>query len=528
MKRIKFWANWATILMILIVLGCTDLNLGIEDNLPPTSKLELSEIRSRSALSKIEFDSTRAAEKLELNNSSPTYFAPQQSAQSGSLNYAGEAIVSAESTFPGYSVYKINDGNINTTVGPSYSWANNFPGGGSLPESVFLKFGSLKTLNKVNIYTSSGYELQNYSVLYRSSTNGAWVTLFSITGNTSVFRTHSFTDIAVLEVQIRCELGPNHQYIYGRLNEVELFGPVEPQLPPISVEYGMLVFNSQSDVIQTLDYLEFKYDQYDDAFLAQYPGLDDDQIAAVEEAIGYNDSRPYIDFELQFGIYSKRRVISAAEESWLASTSSEYPNQFENPDYSFIEDDEVRTIINKYGEVKVGSTYYMFNSDGTYYEVQGLYYNELVALRKIKKGDPLPPHVTLVDTTPISIIVLPTCRSSVRYRDFERNGDWRLDHITSIWNHPWRSRLMAKTKSYKKVGSKWKKKRATIGAQVWGNVKNNNCEGGQFLESSYVEKRRRKVKSFVTSGITIRANSGDVQSYHYSGNVGTFNVSLTW
>ncbi|MBZ0245580.1 MAG: hypothetical protein K8H85_06520, partial [Cyclobacteriaceae bacterium] len=117
MKRIKFWANWATILMILIVLGCTDLNLGIEDNLPPTSKLELSEIRSRSALSKIEFDSTRAAEKLELNNSSPTYFAPQQSAQSGSLNYAGEAIVSAESTFPGYSVYKINDGNINTTVG---------------------------------------------------------------------------------------------------------------------------------------------------------------------------------------------------------------------------------------------------------------------------------------------------------------------------------------------------------------------------------------------------------------------------
>lgn len=290
---------------------------------------------------------------------------------------------------------------------------------------------------------------------------------------------------------------------------------------------GMLVFGSQADVIQTLDYLEYKYAQHDDAFLSQYSSLTDDQIAIREELFGYNDAQPYINFETQFGISSKRAQIAAAEDSWLSSTSADYPFQHENPDYNFIEDDEVRTIINIYGEVKVGSTYYIFNADGTYYEVPVPYYNEVVALRSRKEGDQLPAHTTLNQNTPFVIFPNP-CRSSERLRGRKTNGDWRIDHITSIWNHPWRSRLMAKTKSYKKVDGKWKKRRSTIGAQVWGTVKNNNCEGSQFLESRYEQKRRRKVKSYVTAGITIRAKSGDVQSYHYGGNVGNYWVTLTW
>lgn len=68
----------------------------------------------------------------------------------------------------------------------------------------------------------------------------------------------------------------------------------------------MLGFGSHASVIQALDYLEFKYEQYDDAFLAQYPGRTDDEIATIEESIGYNDEQSYINFENQYGLYSMR------------------------------------------------------------------------------------------------------------------------------------------------------------------------------------------------------------------------------
>ncbi len=209
----------------------------------------------------------------------------------------------------------------------------------------------------------------------------------------------------------------------------------------------------------------------------------------------------------------------------MASTSADYPNQHENPDYNFIEDDEVRTIINIYGEIRVGSTYYVLNADGTYYETPVLYHNEVVEIRSRNESDPLPAHTNL-NTTSASF--LNPCRASQRIRDKEFNGDWRIDHITSIWNHPWQSRIMAKTKSYRNTGGKWKKRRSTIGAQVPGTVQDKNCEVSQFLQSRYVEHRRKKVKSYRTTGIRIRAYSGDVQSFHYGGRVGNYMVPLTW
>src|SRR5690242_10523961 len=56
------------------------------------------------------------------------------------VNHALAARVMADSTFPGYSVARINDGDRNTTVGEDYSWANDFPRGGGLPQSVYLWF----------------------------------------------------------------------------------------------------------------------------------------------------------------------------------------------------------------------------------------------------------------------------------------------------------------------------------------------------------------------------------------------------
>jgi hypothetical protein len=87
---------------------------------------------------------------------------------------------------------------------------------------------------------------------------------------------------------------------------------------------------------------------------------------------------------------------------------------------------------------------------------------------------------------------------------------------------------MAKTKSYKKVNGHWRKRRASLGAQVYGTVQNSNCAGNQYMESAYKQRRRKKVKSFSPSSVAIKAFSGDVKSLHYSGQCCNYQAILTF
>ena len=191
---------WKLPLCIGLIVSCTELELA--DQTQPNGKY--LNLNSRSFLSPKLKDSTLRAESLM--TSSGTSAAAQEStalAAVTSANYALQATVSAESTFSGYSVLNIKDGSRNTTVGPSYSWANNYPGGGKLPESVFLNFTSLKQVDRIDIYTSSGYPLQNYTIQYRVSPTATWINLVVITGNTALLRSHTFTAVNLLEVQIK-------------------------------------------------------------------------------------------------------------------------------------------------------------------------------------------------------------------------------------------------------------------------------------------------------------------------------------
>lgn len=121
---------WKLSLFLSVLFSCTEMeyneqNKTLEQNL---------QIDSRSALPKQVLDSTLRAEKLASQNITSNSRTEEESSivATTSVNYALQATVSAESTYPGYSVLKIKDGSRNTTVGPSYSWANNLPAGGSI------------------------------------------------------------------------------------------------------------------------------------------------------------------------------------------------------------------------------------------------------------------------------------------------------------------------------------------------------------------------------------------------------------
>lgn len=522
---------------VVFIYGCTDLEFNEKAKFP-NHDIDLS---SRAVLSKKLRDSTANAESLVNNSLIPeSNNSVLNQLSSTSVNYAPQATVTGESTYPGYSVQKIKDGSRNTTVGPSYSWANNFPAGGKLPESVFLKFSSLKSVDRIDIYTSSGYALQNYTIQYRVTTTGSWINLVVVTGNTSVVRSHTFATVNLLEVQIICQLGPNNQTIYGRLNEVEIYGPAEPTLPYIQNQNGILTFSSATDVEQAIAYLEYKYDQYSDAFASQYPNLTADQFADIEETTGFNDDQPYINFENQYGIYSLRATLTAQENYWLENTAGDETAGVD-PDDLYMNDYELRTLVNSDGYLKVGTLYYIFQSDGSYYTYDGGGGGgctidcpiQLASIKKLKKDDPLPKGVKYYQSEPTISIYLaaPGCRSNVKSKDFRKNADetWRFKWKVKVSDGPFAGpgRVKAITKSYKKKNGRWKVRGASIGAQVYGNVVSQDCSGGTYVESEYETGRKRKVKA-KRSVSNLAVKKGELFGFHYHEKVGSFNSTLTW
>jgi hypothetical protein len=113
----------------------------------------------------------------------------------------------------------INDGSQNTSVGGATSWTNDE--NVTWPQWVQLDWGTNKTFNRVELYTSSGFEISGYQIQYW---NGTWVDLFiAVTGNTSVHRTHTFTAVSGSKIRLVGISGPNGQPEYVRVNELEVY-----------------------------------------------------------------------------------------------------------------------------------------------------------------------------------------------------------------------------------------------------------------------------------------------------------------
>jgi hypothetical protein len=191
-------------------------------NNPPGQKFNLN---SELTLSKEVLDSAVREEGKTKN----TYVKPLNVTPNASQspNYALSSTVRATTTFRGYDVENIKDGDQNTTVGPKYSWANahNADLDIRLPASVFMQFPVSRMIEKIEIYTSRFYEIQNYTILYKKGSTNTWNTLVTVTGNTSVHITHNLGIILdVVEIEIRCQRGPAGQTVYARLNEVEVYG----------------------------------------------------------------------------------------------------------------------------------------------------------------------------------------------------------------------------------------------------------------------------------------------------------------
>lgn len=147
-----------------------------------------------------------------------------------STNRARSATTSASSTYspgcsPGLHCYfasRVNDGDRNTAVGGNTSWCNN--NGAAMPQWVQLTWSLPITFTQVDVYTSAGYELRDFRIEYRATSTGPWITLTTVTGNSSTYRgPFTYAPTTAQAIRILATSGSAAQPGYARVNEIEVY-----------------------------------------------------------------------------------------------------------------------------------------------------------------------------------------------------------------------------------------------------------------------------------------------------------------
>lgn len=139
-------------------------------------------------------------------------------------NLALGAAASASTTYAGYAPGRINDGSTDTTVTAPNAWAND--GVGALPQWVQLDFGTSRTFNRVELFTSAGYEIRDYELQYWSGST--WLDATgAVTLNTATRRLHLFNSITASKVRLLGNSGPNVQTAFVRVNELRIFNTTD-------------------------------------------------------------------------------------------------------------------------------------------------------------------------------------------------------------------------------------------------------------------------------------------------------------
>lgn len=140
-----------------------------------------------------------------------------------SVNYALGATVHASSTYGSYSPDNINDGDTEVTPSSDHSWTNDFYApDGKLPQWIALDLGEVKEFTKIVLYTSIGYEMQDYQIQYWDG--DGYVDIESVVGNTNTTNTYNFEAIQSRYVRVYATKGSTTQAWFARVNELEVWG----------------------------------------------------------------------------------------------------------------------------------------------------------------------------------------------------------------------------------------------------------------------------------------------------------------
>ena len=292
---------------------------------------------------------------------------------------------------------------------------------------------------------------------------------------------------------------------------------------------SMLHFSTMEAFVETIKNLETQYEEYDDAFLAQWGHLGDDDLDAKEDELNYTPQQPFINFEKQFkGFKTLREDIDVKEQVWL---KSEVLDEATDPYDHFVFEDEVRTVLNENGQVKIGKELFQMTMFG-YIKITDGDFKTLDLVSNNDARDLDLPNVVIIgnyDGTVDNSNTISTtdktsgsttttgkqssndtsCKTSMDATQYyypeskyKIKGYQKIDEY-SFWHG---SSIMAKTRHFKKTRRGWRSRRGRIGVRLLGNPTvsgggNSDCSEAPALNmDKYKRKRYVKVRVSIESG----------------------------
>lgn len=258
---------------------------------------------------------------------------------------------------------------------------------------------------------------------------------------------------------------------------------------------GTLKFNTGANLATVLDRLDTDYETYNTNYENQYPSYTPDQLDYQDSISNFNEWQPIETFEALFpGFASKRKQLVNLETNYLntATTLSETTD----PDSLDLSSDVAsNAIVNVNNKFIVGTTTYEYKKDGLYADGVKQQAENPSELSSPAALSPPPSFTTFALCN-----ICDTCRNwerksawSSEYTD-DKGRIWRFKQVLAIRGiYPdGRGYVRGTIKARRKVGTKWKRKRAYCWMQMAGTIWTNKCIQPTPINSGVFQTNRAR------------------------------------
>jgi hypothetical protein len=104
-------------------------------------------------------------------------------------------------------------------------------------------------------------------------------------------------------------MGCQKEQVSQLLNE-DSMGGLKSVNVTVTNDNGVLYFRTWDDVFRIMDALSDEVTAHVNAFHAQFPDLDEDDLFDKEMELGWDEYQPFIDFENQYNFSSFRKKVT--------------------------------------------------------------------------------------------------------------------------------------------------------------------------------------------------------------------------
>lgn len=253
----------------------------------------------------------------------------------------------------------------------------------------------------------------------------------------------------------------------------------------VSESDGILWFDDLEAFAAVMTQLDGNYNDWNDAFEAEYAELDDDEFNATAEEEEYMEEQALLDFEDQFDYTSLRNILSALQDEWLEEGNFD-PNN--DPDDHYVQDEILRTLLNEYAEIAIGESIYKIYEEEVF-EITDGDMSTLEGIREDPEEYREAENVVVHDYSEGSGKSA-VCKNWGFVKEHPGQGN-KYHYIAklSFRNYPFYSVIVAKSKAYKNS----KRNKTSQSVQIYGSIYNPGCSSSSTV-GSYKSKRRKVVR----------------------------------